>query len=1071
MNTITHSALQVLATSLAKTCLMLGAAITLMLPQAASADTIASVLSPDSTNIVNVSLNAKGELRYNVWRGGKAVINDSKMGLRTSAVNFTQNLVFKSSEQREINEEFTLPTGKRHNYVNHCNEVTLNFKNRLRNFAVVIRAYNDGVALRYVIDGRGKYIVTADSTQVNFANFSKCWGQEYIKTYEGHYNGRTWKQVAALKGQKMCAPVLVQSLTGNDYWALVTESDVNGTFCASSILGDSLQTGHFRYGMDGSATVTLPFSSPWRTIFLGNLTTLVESTLNENLCPASTIDDTSWIKAGLSSWDWGGLDGQDAHDINYIKQCIDLASIEKWPYFTLDAGWDSSPYRLKDVTDYAASKGVKVFIWSHQNRFQTDKTHIKSILKKWKDLGFSGIKVDFFESDAQSMMLKYQYILEVAAEVKLMVNFHGATKPSGLRRTYPNLVSREGVYGGENYYWNGDVSAGHNVNLTLTRNVVGPMDYTPVEFATNAGVVRHKTTWSHQLALAVLYESGIQTMSESRDNIIYSVAAPMLKGLPASWDETKCIDAKPDSYVTIMRRSADDFYVASISSKSRSLSLPLSFLGNGEYTAQIYKDGICPSDIVYDEKTVNSTQRLTIAIKANGGCCVRFSKTPHEQPVHITVEAESGTRDNGLTLETDDGGNCSGGQYIGFLGNGNALTNKVEVDADGIYDITMFYITQDARDMYVQVNGGEKTIYSFPGNGYSWAGDGLAIKTVQVSLKKGENTIAFGNDNGYCPNLDRIVLSPSASYKDVKVMGIVLPKQATKNYTSTESVKAMFVNNYTSALKGVKVGYQIDYGDHVTDSIPIIATGDTVEFEFPEKADFSTPANHTLLVWVEPDSTRGILGDMASAKLTTLPSAEEKAVSWASEGGKVASYSYQESGTAATYLIDNDNSTAWSDGTNSEPWVQINLPREYKITRMMMRDCATNGSGKNIDHYTVYTKNANDSAWNQLLDTYNRENDTIKIDNFTPVNAQSVKIVTSLPADGSAVRLYCIDIYGDTTLVNAIERVTAGNAAIKPVNVYTLSGALVRRNVSAAEAAENLQKGIYIIGRKKTAVQ
>ena len=1047
--------------------------IALLLSAQAGADTIATVFSPDSSIVVNVSLGDKGAIYYNVQHGGRTLISDSRLGLRAANMNFTEGLTFTGCDTAAIDETYTLPVGKRSSYLNRCNEMTVHFRKTIRRFDVVVRAYDDGVALRYAISGgRGGYTVTADSTQVCFPGFQKCWAQEYIKTYEGHYNGRTWAQTAALPGQKMCAPVLVQTSGGNSDWALVTESDVTGTFCTSAMVADSLNKGRFRYSMAGNATIQMPFTSPWRTVFIGSLPTLVESTLNENLCPASTIDDVSWIRTGLSSWDWGSLDGNDAKDLSFIKRCIDYAVVEHWPYFTLDAGWDGAPYRLKDVTDYAARKGVKVFIWTHQNRFQTNKAQIREILRRWKDIGFAGIKVDFFESDEQSMMLKYQYLLEVAGEVGLMCNFHGATKPTGLRRTYPNLLSREGVFGGENYYWGGDVSAAHNINLALTRNVIGPMDYTPVEFASRAGVLRHRTTWSHQLALAVLYESGIQTMSESYNNLLPSVAAPMLRGMPASWDETKCIDASPDKYVTIMRRKGDDYYVASISSGARTIRLSLSFLGEGDYTAQIYRDGTCPSSIAYEEKTVNRSQTLLLAVKSSGGCSIRFTKTPHKQPFRITAEAENGTFQGNITRETDNTGNCSGGQYAGYVGNGNTVTNTVSVPAAGVYDMTIFYMTMDDRNMFVQVNGGAQKTYAFTGKGSSWGGSGLAMKTVKVLLRKGSNTITYGyGAGGYCPNVDRIELTPSADYQSLTVARILAPAQTTGHFSAAETVRARFTGGDTD-LKNVKVSYQTDYGERVVDSIPLLSAGDTVDYEFSRKADLSAAANHSLLVWIEPDSTRGIVGDMASAQLTTLPPADEKAVSWASEGGKVGGSSYYSASAPASNLIDNNEATGWTDGSSSAPWVTISLPQTYRVTRLVMRDGASAGSGRNTDHYTVYVRPDTKSTWTEVLDTYYREGDTVKVDNLTPVNAQQVRVVFARPLDGSALSLYSIDIYGDTALINAIHSVTVpASRASERVNVYTPDGAMVRSGVPAARALDGLGRGVYIVGERKVIVR
>ena len=753
-----------------------GILLTLFSVFVCEAGEVGGVASPDGRNVVVLQLDDAGSPTYTLSRDGSELIAPSMLGMETSRGNFFTGLTLVRSVTLETNETYTLPVGKTSTYVNHYKELRAQFIKDDYTMTVQMRVYDDGLAFRYQFAGRLSLQAKADSSQVCIPKCSKIWALPYVNHYEGHYTGRTWAGTVSA-AERACAPVLVKTSLGNDSWCLITDAAVDARFCTSSItFGTAAEKGKLKYFLEGTPNNRLPYETPWRVVFIGSLTDMVESTLCENLNPPTAYDDTSWIRPGLSSWDWGGLDGRQTKDLEVIKEFIDMAAKMGWPYFTLDDGWDGAPYDLTAVTSYAEERGVKCFIWSHQNRFQNSETQIRSILQDWKSKGFVGAKIDFFEDDSQSMMSKYDKLLRVAGELQFMLNFHGCTKPSGLRRTYPHFLSCEAVYGNEQYYYNSTATpATHNISLAFTRNVVGPMEYTPVEFARRDGVIRHTTTWSHQVALAIIFESAIQTIADSGDNIIYNTAAPLLSTLPAAWDETRCLEANADNFVTVARRQGDDWYVGSVSSRLRTLSLPLDFLGSGTYTAQIYKDGTCPSDIQYEEKSVTRASTLSLLVKVSGGVSIRLSKQPVRQPAPFVLEAEKATFKGGITTETDGDGNCSGGKYVGWVGSGNTVTFKFDAPAEGVYDLTLFFITMEDRDCYIQVNNGEKTYYSLKSNGFSWNSDGLACHTVQVTLPQGASTIAIGNDNGYAPNFDRIQLARSR-YEN-PATGIMAPLQ------------------------------------------------------------------------------------------------------------------------------------------------------------------------------------------------------------------------------------------------------------------------------------------------------
>ncbi|MDR1683610.1 MAG: glycoside hydrolase family 97 catalytic domain-containing protein, partial [Candidatus Symbiothrix sp.] len=652
-----------------------------------AADKTAQISSPDGQISVEIRLSeSDGKVSYSVQNNETEVVTASALGIQTSAVDFRSGLSFVSENTQEIDESYSLPSGKAKNYRNHCLELTFTLSKNDKTFQIVFRAYNDGIAYRYVLPGSGTTTVLQETSEINIAAFTTSWGMEYATPYEKFLPARNWQQTASVPNNEFCAPILVKTTSDADNWSLLTEVANFGTYCTSKIKsGTTAETGKFYFAKVGAITASLPLQTPWRTIVIGSLADIVETNLVENLNPPTTQPDISWIEPGLVAWDWAENDGgHSSNNFSTPKQFIDLAYKMGWKYALLDEGWDGGSYPLELVAQYAKQRNVKPMLWSHHNRFQNDSAQIRGILETWKNKGFVGVKVDFWEDDAQSMMQKYDKLLTVAGDLHLLVDLHGCTKPSGTRRYYPHLLTSEAVYGGEQYFAN-SLTAAHHVTLALTRNAIGPMDYTPMEIIRNRdGLIRRLTSWSHQLALTVLFESGMQCIFENEDNILHFSARDLLKTLPAAWDETKCLEASPEAYITIARRSGEDWYVASISQNEKTVAIPLTFLGEGNYTAQIFKDGNSRSEVAYSSQTVSNAGTLNIPLLEQGGVTVRISKNPIEiAPVYV-YEAENGVIEGGARLGEENSEFASGGKFVGNLGKGGKVTlNNVNVPAAG----------------------------------------------------------------------------------------------------------------------------------------------------------------------------------------------------------------------------------------------------------------------------------------------------------------------------------------------------------------------------------------------------
>jgi alpha-glucosidase len=743
---------------------------------------VSEAFSPDNKIKVELLLT-NDSLFYQVYSDNNLVVEPSNLGLRVTGISFLSGLTFVNSGVTQINENFSLPSGKKSTYNNNYRELTAVFQRSTQVLNVIFRVYNDGFAFRYALPREsGTTDISVEKSEINIRNFEYSWAQEYRNDYSWYYYKRNWTETSLQKD--FCAPVLVKSSFTN---FLITESANYGTYATSKIITNP-KNGSFQYQPIGAISGLYPFFSPWRTIIMGSIPIIMQSTMVENLNPPTELTDLSWIKPGRSSWDWGGEDANNSVGFQIAKNYIDLAHEMGWEYFTLDEGWESTnaDYTLADVVDYANSKSVGVILWSHHNRFTDNYNQISGILSAWKNIGIKGVKVDFWQDDQQAMMKKYDTFLKAAADQKLLVNFHGSTKPSGIRRKYPNLLTSEAVLGGEMYLSNSTMTpASHNINLTMTRNVIGSMDYTPGDFGTKNGTVRQFTTWSHQLALLTAFESGLQYYIDCPQNYKYHVAESFLKRIPTVWDSIICIEAKPDSFSTIARRKGEEWFVAALCNDARTLDLNLDFLTeNKTYNAYIYKDGDCNSEIKFEYLSGLTNQgKISVDMLAKGGLTIQFSESAeYAKPLVGKYEAESLDNKTYAVKTVDNSGLCSGGKFVGQLGKINYLRfQKIEAENAGTYAMTVFYMTGENRSSYIKVNGGEELMYEFKSSG-GYYGNNMGFVTVLVDLVKGQNIIEFGNKSDYCPNIDRITIKSVVDSSVISSVKQIFIKQKSKIY-------------------------------------------------------------------------------------------------------------------------------------------------------------------------------------------------------------------------------------------------------------------------------------------------
>ena len=581
--------------------------ITLYACQAENTD----VVSPNEKLRVTVEQGSEGacdEASFSVDYKGKRVLAHALLGMETESQKLAGNLRLKSvSEAKPVTDDYRMLTGKRSHCVNEGSERIYTFENEIgQTLDVTLRAYNNGVAFKYGIrTGTGQERVTCEHTTYMLPKGAKRWMQKYDIGYEQFFPLSTDGTLAGQPEVNTWGYPALAELQ-DSVFVLMTEANIRRGHCGS-LLYNGENRDHYQVRLaDDRMMAEGTWESPWRVLIIGSLADVVESTLVTDVSDPSTVEDTSWIKPGLASWIYWAYN-HGTKDYRLLREYIDLAVRMKWPYNLIDWEWNEmgNGGTLEDAVRYAAEQGVKSLVWYNSSTawlgpgplYRLNKKEDRVKEYQWlSDLDVAGMKIDFFSGDSVSTMNYCIDLLEDAADYKLMVNFHGAPVPRGWQRTYPHMMSVEGVYGAEWYNNNAtltDKAAAHNATLPFTRNVVGPMDYTPGTFSNSQHP--HITTYAHELALPVLFESALQHMPDrpaTYDNLPQAVKR-LLSTLPTAWDDTKLLAGYPGVEVIMARRKGDVWYIAGINGtdKPRTLRASLDTLSVNEGQMTLFKDG------------------------------------------------------------------------------------------------------------------------------------------------------------------------------------------------------------------------------------------------------------------------------------------------------------------------------------------------------------------------------------------------------------------------------------------------------------------------------------------------
>ena len=626
-----------------------------------------SVSSPSGKIEVKVSVTKK--VSYSVWLDGAKIISPSVISMTLDdGIVVGKNSKVDNVKTGSVSEIIRPVVQRKYATIkDEYNLLHLMFKG----YSLQFRVYNDGAAYRWMTDKKGACKVVGEEATFNFPADHNIWFPEEESMTSHQERDYLHLKLSDINEDRFCSTGMLVDC-GYNTKVYISESDLTdypGMFLKGSkdkpnglagkfagVVLETHQSGDrnvlpTKYA-DYIALCEGSRSFPWRVMLITtDDAELVQSEIIYKLAPTQKIDNTDWIKPGKVAWDWWnannvyGVDFKSGVNNETYKYYIDFASKYKLEYIILDEGW----YHLEDIlkvqdeinveelVSYGEERGVGIILWVVWKALDDQLTKALDQFELW---GVKGIKIDFMQRDDQWMVNFYEKIARECAKRQLLVDYHGAYKPSGLNRAYPNVISFEGVKGLENTKWSNLPDPELNVTLPFIRMVAGPMDYTPGAML-NATKENFNSVFTqpmspgtrcHQLGMYVVFESPLQMLADNPSNYYREpVCMEFLEAVPSVWDDTKVLDAKVSDYILIARRSGGTWFVGAMTDwDAREMDLDLSFLGEGNYSMQIWKDGVNAdkhaSDFTKEERQVTSVSKLQINLAPGGGWVAIISK-------------------------------------------------------------------------------------------------------------------------------------------------------------------------------------------------------------------------------------------------------------------------------------------------------------------------------------------------------------------------------------------------------------------------------------------------------------
>ncbi|AXP82205.1 Retaining alpha-galactosidase precursor [Mariniflexile rhizosphaerae] len=627
------------------------------------------IKSPDGN--IQIRVDNSDTILWSASLNGNTIIEKAEMGMDFSShTDFGTNPNVKKHTIKSVSETiYPVVSHKDSKIKDEYTELSITYRGH---YKLNFRAYNDGVAYQFIDEAKAKRQVISENVSLRFPEGTKSLFPQEESMYS--HNERLYldKSLPEIAPNEFCSlpvlfitdkvKVLFTETALHDYPGLFLKGSGSTTLNAvfpKYVLeavdkdgrSDRVQT--ITKEADYIAEVSGNRDYPWRVfVITDDDRKLVESNLTYQLAKPNVLKNTDWIKPGKVAWDWYnanniyGVDFKAGLNTATYKYYIDFASKNNIEYVILDEGWTKSTtdilhfnpdMDIKELIKYGEEKGVGIILWVLWKPLDEN---LMEILETYKSWGAKGIKIDFMQRNDQYMVNSYEQIAKACAELELLVDFHGAFKPSGLRRMYPNVVNYEGVRGNENNKWSEDITPEHTVTIPFIRMVAGPMDFTPGAMinkqAKNYAISFERPmslgTRAHQVAMYVVYEAPLQMLCESPSTYYKEQeTVDFITQIPTTWDETIVLHGSVGNYIVVARRHGDIWYVGGMTdADARALPIDLAFLGEGSFNMELFKDGAnvdrFAQDYSIETVSVNKNTKVTANMASGGGWSAIITK-------------------------------------------------------------------------------------------------------------------------------------------------------------------------------------------------------------------------------------------------------------------------------------------------------------------------------------------------------------------------------------------------------------------------------------------------------------
>jgi alpha-glucosidase len=627
------------------------------------------IKSPDGR--IQIKVNNSDKISWSASLNGSLIIENAEAGMDFSVnTDFGSNPKVKNHTIKSVSENIHVVIPHKDSQIkDEYTELSITYKG---NYKLNFRAYNDGAAYQFIDEAKVKREVISEKVSFTFPKGSRSLFPQEESMYS--HNERLYldKSLSDIASKNFCslpvlfttdkAKVLFTETALHDYPGLFLKGNGNTTLDAmfpKFVLeavdknGNSDRVQTITKEADYIAKASGERAYPWRVFMISDDDrTFIESNLTYQLAKPNVIKNTDWIKPGKVAWDWYnannifGVDFKAGLNTETYKYFIDFASKNKIEYVILDEGWTKSTTQIldfnpamdvKELIRYGKEKGVGIILWVLWKPLDAN---LLQILETYKSWGAKGIKIDYMQRNDQYMVNSYEQIARECAKLELLVDFHGAFKPSGLERMYPNVLNYEGVRGNENNKWSDEITPEHTVTIPFIRMAAGPMDFTPgsmvnkepKNFAISFERPMSLGTRAHQVAMYVVYEAPLQMMCES-PSIYYKEqeTVDFIAQIPTVWDETKVLHGSVGNYIVVARKKVDKWFIGGMTdADARELPIDLSFLGDGSFSMEVFADGMNAGRFAQDYKKevleVNKNSKVMSKMASGGGWSAIITK-------------------------------------------------------------------------------------------------------------------------------------------------------------------------------------------------------------------------------------------------------------------------------------------------------------------------------------------------------------------------------------------------------------------------------------------------------------